>query len=544
MKTKTTLNKQKTFITVLLVLVLLFAAMCVAFPFIFKEELNTVYAKSPLGDEAEAVIYDKTNARSLKGDIENIRKGKIKNTLDLKEGDGEEILYTFRKNNVEISYQPYIFPEIPLEELSRVNITNSYGSFSVYNDGKGNFFFEGAEANLYNSQLVSTLLLQARYMLADAYVDNPSSPADYGLSEDNYSAKVEVISTEGKSNTVYVGSNVIDGGRYYMKHADKDHIYIMDSGASAFFNDIRTYLNTDIIRAIDEQQRNYIEKFEIKKTGESFFACEIIPEEERVGAFSNQLHRMTYPAESHVLNTTTLYDMFSNVGGLTGAGVVEYGVSKKDNKNEIFASYGLDKPSFEIAFSLSGADYSIAIGNPEEIDGEGYYYVYSNYQDTVVLVPASSLVFLDYDILDLFQENVFQYNITSVSSVELKYGGKTRNYVLSGKADGLTVSESVSGKSIDTPSFRQFYISLLNVTLGGYSSVEGSVADTRRQELSFVVTLESGEKLVYEFYSESTMNCHIIIDGKGGFKTDRKWVDKIIENSEKLIAGVSIPSAF
>ncbi len=544
MKTKTTLYKQKTFIIVLSVLVILFAAMCIVFPFIFKEELNTVYVKSPLGDEAEAVIYDKANSRSLKGDIESIRKGEAKNTLSLEEGDGEEILYTFRKNDVEISYQPFIFPEIPLEKLSRVNVTNGYGSFSVYNDGKGNFFFEGAEANLYNSQLVSTLLLQARYMLADAYVENPSSPSDYGLSEDNFSAKVEVISTDGEKNTVYVGDNVIDGGRYYMKHAEKDHIYIMDSGASAFFNDIRTYLNADVIKAIEEQQRNYIEKFELKKNGKSFFACEIIPDEERVGVFSNQLHRMTYPADAHVLNTTTLYDMFANVGGLSGAGVVEYGVSKRENKDEIFASYGLDNPSFEIIFSLSGTDYDIAVGNREKAGEEDYYCVYSNYQDTVVLVPASSLIFLDYDILDLFQENVFQYNINGVASVELKYGGKTTSFALSGEGEALTVSESISGKSVDTASFRQFYISLLNVTLGGYSSVEGSVADTKKHELSFIVTLDTGEKLVYEFYSESTMNCHIVIDGKGGFKTDRKWVDKIIENSEKLISGVSIESEF
>lgn len=544
MKTTTTLGKQKNLIIVLLVLAVIFAVMCIVFPFVFKEKLNTVYAKSPLGDAAEAVIYDKANARSIKGDIESIRKGEAKNTLSLEEGDGEKVLYTFRKNDVEISYQPYIFPEIPLEKLARVNITNGHGSFSVYNDGKGNFFFEGAEANLYNSRLVSTLLLQARYMLADGYVENPSSPSDYGLGKDNYSAKVEVISTDGVSNTVYVGSGVIDGNRYYMKHADKEHIYIMDSGASAFFDDIRTYLSADVIRAIEEQQRNYIEKFEIKKNGDRFFACEIIPDEERVGAFSNQLHRMTYPSDAQVLNTTTLYEMFANVGGLTGAGVIEYGVSKKENPDEIFSLYGLDNPAFEITFSLSGTSYDIIVGNPEEVDGEGYYYVYSNYQDTVVLVPASSLVFLEYDILDLFQDNVFQYNISTVSSIELKYGGNTRNFVLSGEGESLTVSESVSGKSIDTPSFRQFYISLLNVTLGGYSSVEGSVADTRKHELSFVVTLESGEKLVYEFYSESTMNCHIIIDGKGGFKTDRKWVDKIIENAEKLLSGIAIESAF
>lgn len=544
MKNGTTLSKQKSLIIILACLAALIAAACIVFPLIFKQQLNTVYAHTEYGDNAEVMIYDKSEGRSIKGDIEAIRKGGAKNTLSLKEGGGEDVLYTFRKNNVEITYRPYIYPELQLSEMARLTVTNSYGTYSIYNDGKDNFFIEGAEENLYNVQLMSELLLQARYMLADRYVENPSSPSDYGLTEETFSAKLEILSKSGEKNVVYVGKNEIGGSRYYMKHADKDMIYIMDSGAETFLNDVRFYLSADVLRSIEEQQRNYLSEFSIQKNGTPFFACEIIPEEERVGVLGNQLHRMTYPAQAYVLNIETLYDMFSKVGGLSGAGVMEYGVSKKENAEEILSHYGLNSPSYTVSFSYGDSAYTINVGNTEDIGGVTYYYVYSEYQDTVVPVEAASLDFLSYDIVDLFQENVFQYNITEVSSIELKYGAKTVNFVLSGEGDGLTVSETTLSKAIDTPSFRQFYISLLNVTIGGYSSVEGTAADTRKHELTFTVTLKSGEKMVFDFYGESTMSCHMIVDGKSGFKTDRKWIDKIVENSEKLLSGIPIGSAF
>ena len=543
MKTTTTLSKQKTLTAVLLFFAVIVAAMCIVLPMVLKEELHTVLEKTEKGDFAEVVIYDTSEGRSLKGDIEKMLSGEIKNEFDVKKGQGD-VLYTFRKDNVNVTYRPYICPEIQLSDVSRVTVTNGYGKFSVYNDGKGNFFFEGAEKNLYNSQIVAELLLQARYMLSDGYVENPSSLADYGLTEETCSAKVEVTDKNGNVNTVFVGNNLIGSGQYYMKHTEKEYVYIMDSGAEAFFNDIRTYLDAGVVKPIEEQQRNYLEKFWLDKNGARFFECEIIPDEERVGVYSNQLHRMTFPSDAQVLNTATLYDMFNECGALSGAGVVEYALSSKENKDEVFASYGLDAPFMQVGFTLQGNDCSFSLGRTEEVDGVVYYYVYSDYQDTIVMVPASSMNFISYEIIDLFQENVFQYNINGVESVELKYGGKSRTFKLSGVGNDLSVTEGMSGKSVDTPSFRQFYISLLNITIGGYSTFSGTPADTLPHMLTFSVNLKEGGKAVYDFYSESTMNCHMVIDGKSGFKTARKWIDTVIENCEKLMAGETIASEF
>ena len=165
---KTLLTRQKTLIIVIACLACIVAAACLVFPYVFKEKLNTVYAYSEQGDSVEVAIFDKVTGRSLKGDITAMLAGEMKNTLFVKPGKEDGVLYTFNKNDVEISYRPYIVPEVPKENIRRITVTNDKGTFSVYNDGKGNFFVEGAESNLYNQQLLSNLLFQARYLLADS----------------------------------------------------------------------------------------------------------------------------------------------------------------------------------------------------------------------------------------------------------------------------------------------------------------------------------------------------------------------------------------
>ena len=538
---KTILKKQTVVIIVVAALAAVTAIACLVFPYIFKEELNTVYSKSKYGDEVEALIFDKNSGTYLNGSLEAMLSGEVKNTLFVKPGKEDGVLYTFHKDNVQITYQPYIVPEIQKNNVNRITVTNQNGTFSVFNDGKENFFVEGAERNLYNQQLLSNLVFQSRYLLANDYVENATDIAEYGLTDETCSAKVTVETTDGASHTLLVGNSVIGGSQFYMKHTEKDCVYLV-TGAEVFLEDMRIYLNPVVINPIEEQTRNYIDTFTYKRNGELFFECERIPDSERVGAYSNQLHRMTYPEDEFVLNTETLYEMFNQIGGLSGAGVVEYGVLASENNREIFEKYGLINSTADISFTLGDAEYKLLVGNMEEYNEEQYYYVYSVYQDTVVMVPASSMTFLQYEIIDLFQENIYQHSINDVASIEVTTNGTEREYVLNGDGENLVVTERNSGKTIDTPSFRQFYISLLSVKIADYSKVEGSGAEKLGHVLSYVVTLKSGEMLHFDFYSESTLNCYMVVDGKGGFKADRKLINTIAEHSDMLVNGQKIES--
>jgi len=544
-KTKTTLGTQKKVIIILACLAAVLLAAYFLIGIFFKEEQQTVLRVDEYGDSVEAVITDYSARGITISHIRNVLDGKEENKFNVKKGETEDVLCTFNADDVEISYFPLVFPEIPLDEIESIKVTNPYGEYTVGYDAKNATpYIVGAEMNLYNQQELATLVLQARYMLCDRRVDFSGNLADYGLDAASVLATVEVKSTDGTVNTVYIGSLTHGGNGYYMKHKDKDKIYIGDSTVSIFFNAATYFLSPVITKAIPEEERNYIEKMTFSKNREPFFSCEIIPEDERVGALVNQLHRMTYPTGGYIVNTYSLYEMFSQIGALSGVSVLEYNVSKNEAFEDILVYYGFDKQSAEITFSYKGAQHTVTVGGSvtDEESDEKYYYVYSTYMDTIVLLPLSSAPFLEYELIDFIQAKVFQHNINDISSVEILTRGNTREFVLEGEKNDLAVTEKKSGKSIDSASFRQFFISLLNVNLDGYSSVKQD--DELDHELTFTVNLKSGEKLTYAFYSESTLRCYMVVDGKGEFYTKREYIDKISRNADKLMSGETIESGF
>ncbi len=542
---KTTLSSQKKLITVLGILAAVLLAGYILLSIFLKEEEQTVLKIDEYGDSVEAVVTDRSGRGITLGYILNVLDSGEKNKFNIKKGETEDVLCTFNADGVTITYYPLIFPEISLADFDSVTVTNEYGTFCARIDKKtGNAYIVGAEANLYNARELSELILQSRYMLSNKRIIAEENLSSYGLGAD-CKVKVEVRAVDGTVNTVYVGSSVTGADGYYMKHSGKDAVYVADSSVSVFFNSENYYLSPVITRTVPEEERNYFEKVVYNRNRQPFFSCEIIPEEERVGVLSNQLHRMTYPSGGYVLNTYSLYyDMFSVIGELSGVSVLEYNVSKNEKYDEIMTYYGFDEQSGEIIYTYKGNENYIVVGDSitDSETGEKYYYVYSAYMDTIVLLPLSSAPFLEYGLIDFIQAKVFQHNINDVSEIEISSAVGTRLFALEGSGNNLTVTEKKSGKTIDSDSFRQFYISLLNVNLDGYTGL--SDTENLVHDLTFSVTLKSGEKLTYAFYSESTLRCYMVVDGKGEFYTKREYIDKISKNADKLMSGEKIESSF
>ena len=552
-KNKNTLSKQKKLIIILAALCLLLAAGYFAATMLIKEQECTVLKIDEKGDYVEAVVRDSDVQRGINLTyIESVLSGKQENKYNIKPGNTDNVYCTFNADGVEIMYFPMVFPEVAPADIDTVEITNAYGSFEVFLSDEGVPFIRGAEKNLYNTELLTNLILQARYMISNSRLENTGDLSQYGLERENTGAVVCLKTKSGKQHTVLVG-NEVSGGGYYMKNADKDFVYIMDSTCQVFFNDVKSYLSPAITRTITEQQVNYIESFKLVKQGQEYFSCRILSDDERVGKYANQLHVMTYPSGEYTLNIENLYTMFSTLGALKGSAVVEYNVSGLDELEykSCMDYYGLLTPYAEISYTLADEDYSFTVGNVvvDEATGEKYCYVYSPYMDTIVLLSLYTAPFVEYELLDFVQSKVFQHNINDIDTITLTGKESKRVFVLENKTvedkTELFVTEKNTGLVVDTPSFRQFYISLLNVNLDGYSSLEGvKSADELEHELTFDIVLKSGEHLTYAFYSESTLRCYMVVDGKGEFYTKREYIDKISKYSDMLMNGETITSSY
>lgn len=515
-----------------------------------REELNVVYKTDSDGDEVMAVITDmgKKDRGINITYIENVLAGKANNNYNVKMGSKDNVLYTFEADDVKITYYPMIFPEVSLDEVDYITVTNSYGYFKVYMDPlNATAVIEQAKMNLYNQNQLSTLLLQSRFMLASSKLQNPSKNlADYGLAPSQNPIQIEICDKNGKTNTVYMGTKV-PGGGYYMKHKDKEHIYIMDETCSIFENDVKYYLNPVITRPIPSDYSPYISYFSCHKNGNELFTCEIIPEEERVGTFKNQLHRIVSPEnkKQDILSTVTLYETFSLLSNLSGIYVMEYEVSQKQDYDAVMERYGFANPSFTVEYLFGESAYYASFGNSftDSQTGEKFYYVYSPYMDTVVLMSASSAPFLEYEYIDFVNNKIFQHNIDDVAKITLTNNHGSRVFVTSGTGNELCVTEQNTGKDIHVASFRQFYIALVSAGVDGYSEIEKGVdVDTLEHNLTFEIELKSGDVLKYAFYSESTLRCYAVINGVGEFYTKREYVDRIASLADKLMSGEIIES--
>ena len=491
------------------------------------------------GDNLEMFIVDAATGKSITQDVLDMLEGKKENEWNVRYSEDKSSIL-FDKNDVVIHYYPMIYPEIPVSDLSKITVTNEFGTYSVIVNG-GAAYIEGAEYNLYDEQLLSSLILQARYMLANGYVENPLGLSEYGLDEGQYRATVVAEDKKGNVNTVYVGNNVLNNSQFYMKHKDKEMIYLMDSSASVFLDDANSFLKPVVIPQIPEQQCYYFTNFAYIKNNEPFFACEIIPDDERTGVFINQLHRMTYPEGiDFVLNIDTLYGMFIQVGSLSGSEVVKHGVSKSEDLELISAFYGLDNPTAAIAFNYNGNSYRFTVGKEFVSETGVYYFVYSNYQDTIVLVPEASLSFLEHELEAFYETSVFQYNINDVSEVRIKYGDTERIFKLTGTGSELEVVEKSNSVLVDTASFRKLYTELLSIGVSGNTTVDSEAAKQLPHLMTFKAILRNGGEVVYDFYPESTLNCYMVLGGRTGFKTERLRIENIIEYAEILSSGETL----
>lgn len=528
--------RQKKFIMIFALCALVLALLYVIFTFVIKDPLNTVYVLDKDGDVLDAsIVFSNSDGNISQSLLEQLCASGQKGAYDVKKGQTDDIAYTFRARDVSISYRPFIYPEILLENIKEFTVTNENGSFTVYRDtNTDNFIIKGAERQTYNSSSLSNLIFQARFMLSLQKLENASKNlSDYGLASQDNPVCLSITDTDGKTNTVFIGKSIQSG--FYMKHKDKPYIYIMDSSASVFFSSVNTFLAPYLTPAFEENKTNYAEKFTLSKNGSLFIDSNILPQDLQEN--SSSLHRITYPSD-YAVNYMNYYNALSSMSQITGSAVLEYSVSSKPNKAELFSYFGFDTPSNQASITIEGKTYSFITGNTFTRDDIKYYYAYSDYLDIIVALEIQSVPFLSYSLIDFVSQNVFQVNIKDVQSIDITSSGTTRKFELSGDGDALTVTEKTSKRDIDTQSFRQMYISLLSVNIEGISDTTD--ISNLPLDLSFTVTKKNGNVTVYDFYTLSTTRTLIAVNGNFEFYTSGTSIEKIKENLSKLMRGETI----
>jgi len=433
------------------------------------------------------------------------------------------------------SGQPFIYPSIEKDNVSKIKVSNSFGSYTMYRDNTTNeFVFEGAESLLYNKTLISSLYVQACYMLSIQKLQHPKKDLTlYGLSEADHPATVEIETKDGQYHKVFIGKKLVTGGAYYAKYYNKPYIYAVSTGLEkTLLADVRDFFTPLLAAPVSENDYASIDDFRLYKNRNLFVECLLVPEKEKTATGALNTHRMVFPAE-YVPSTDNYLKVLESFVDFSGNKVVEYGVSKKENYTDVLLKYGINNPTYEIKYKYSGKEHYILIGN--KLDTEDSFYAYSPEMDIIAVLPHEKVSFIDWNIIDFVDRNIFQRNINDIASIHLETPELSHDFLING--EGQTVSITENGTAVDAKNFRQFYIMLLNITMQDYSDTKD---ETLPWLLTMTVTTDYGEKFDYKFYSLSTRRVYYTVNGKGEFYVNRDNIDTVIANLKKVVAGETV----
>ena len=481
-------------------------------------------------------------------------------TQQMEEGAITELEYTdlLNKGKCEVlgtNNRILIFNHVQKADIQSVDVTNEHGSYTFYRDASDNFAIRGAETMSYSQELLASLVVSAGYTISMTRVaEICEDMSEYGLAPEDNPASYTLTTTRGVTHTVYIGDKIPTGAGYYCSYEDRPAVYVLDSSlASTLLADVRDMMQAIIVYPISQNNYYTITNFDLVKNGEPFLHVDYLTDAERAQLESTDVWKMVYPEGGYTPSSDTYESVLYSLVSLTGLRVMEFNVfgsnyeEPTDAQIEMLIKYGLAEPAAELSFDYPDTQNNVTIANKlwfSEDLGDGTCYVYSWLFDTIALVDIASCPYLTCDIIDLIDRPIFQMFITDVAQIEISGKGSADTFtevdfrLVHGENSALTVTDTFTGKVVNTDNFRSLYRGILRLDIEGYA--EDLSTDNEDLIATLRITTNLGNVKEFKFYAYSTRRCLVTINGKGEFYILRDKANKLISDANKLLNDIQI----
>ncbi len=272
------------------------------------------------------------------------------------------------------------------------------------------------------------------------------------------------------------------------------------------------------------------------------------------------------------------------------------------NDPEVLKEYGLDKPAYIISYDLqldtdNDVKFDASVNNYlriSKLTENDTYYVYSDLCDVVAEISENSLYFVEYKSLEWINPFPIWFNLAFVKRIEMLSPSHNATLILdnsksdqSDEINSLDITYTYNGKVLDYEltrvnaggreivekegeiyNLRQFYKSMLMLTLGGHTS-EGLYKLTEEQMAAYramddsqcqlVIKINAEDyasitnptyhpvnnkmDMIFRFYRYSDGRSYMTINGEGEFWVDASFVEKLIADAGRLENGILIDSS-
>ncbi len=491
------------------------------------------------------------------------------------EADGETPAVELMEGEVLINNKLttfYMFEPIKRASMQTIEVQNAYGGYRIFRDATDTFQLEGYanlpfDAELFSSLVVSTGTPTVMERVATDL--DEKGLEEFGLAKPQ--ASWTVTDLNGKKTTVYVGDTLITEGGYYVMLEGRNAVYIMSTTlADTVLQPAHALLRPLLTAGMTQNNYFFTDTFTVWHGKDLFLNVERVPTEEMEDPDSIVELRMLYPLsdekEPYPINDTLYFEVLYKFITLEGEEVVAFLPS-----DEELASYGLDEPAYCINFTFkdpsdkSGSVYEYAIFVSAR-QKDGSYYAVSNMfgYSIVCRVAAEQLDWLEKGKFDWIFPTPFFEDIRDLSRITLRTtdGGVDVDFRLAHDVSGdgtaiLDVTEEKSGTVIrnkEVKNFREYYKTMLNITNQAYANLSHADRDaltSSDENLIMTMTYESvsGDNYCeYKFYRYaeastghvSSGKVFVTVNGIGEFYTTNDLVDKIINDTPRVLKGLDI----
>lgn len=456
----------------------------------------------------------------------------------------------------------YMYEPLERSSIQSIEVENGAGTYKIYRDASDNFQLEGFYGLSFDPELFSSLVVTTgtpTVMMRVARDLDEAGFAEYGL--DKPQARWTVTSTTGETRTVEVGDEALTEGGYYVRCEGRNAVYFMGTTLEdTVLKPAYALLKPILTAGMQTNDYFMVDTFTVLRGEEAFVQIVRVPDEEKTDSDALVEMKMTYPRPSagdalYEVNDSLYLNTLYSFIALEGEEVVAF----RPDEEEL-DSYGLLEPAYAIDFTYKDYEYMIFVSAQQP---DGTYYAVSNLYgfQAVIRVANDKLNFLEGDVFTWIFPTPFFENIKDIRRITIDGNGVSADYHLTHAvtAEGaavLDVTESVSGTEIpnsDIKGFREYYKELLNITNQEYIRMSASdlallLADDTQRFFTITVEDNAGRTNRYEFYryyEESTGHISggkviVVVNGVGEFYTTNDLVNKIADDTPRLLAGLDI----
>lgn len=448
-----------------------------------------------------------------------------------------------------------IFEQVSRDRIYTLEVSNEYGTYTVRNNGSGSLYIEEHPKVYIDSQALSNLVVYAGTTYTMLHVaDNVTDEMwKYGLDEASSPSSYTLTTTGGSVYKVLIGDLAPTRTGYYVTLEGSNTVHIYNKTyADVLLAPVESLVSGLLTIPGDMTYYYLASNFTVFKDNELVVQANYLNEDERSELDATTVHRIVAPVK---MGASTEYDrVLQTFVEFVADEVVEVGLSE-----EVFAEYGFDNPKYLLYYTGGYVDdnqnvsqYTNMLSISEKTE-DGYYYVASPMFDIVGKVPEGKLDFLEWDLLNWINKQIFAVAISNVATVEFSGGANSELFRLS-HSDKTTTVKTASGEIVNTSDFKQLYLGMLYLNVEGYTGlsdeeIEKVIENEDTHITDITVISNSGGKLEYSFYRYSDMRALVVIKENGEVNTNGEFyvpvssVKKLVSDVARLQNGESVDSS-